>query len=483
MCALYTNCTVMRLCRSPWTVDTFLSHKHSLWAMSESSWLLSLPPELIHAITFPHNTCPATTLALALTSRALYITLFGSLSTPNPYDLAQHRAQAGVSFCCRHSWPRAALLALSLGYGDPSSSSNLALKWACSHNHVGLVTALLTDSRVDPSVDYDFPLRVAAKSGFVDVVIALLADYRTNPTNGDWFSQLGPDSDPFSALEVAVIHNRREIVDLFMADHRVNESDDQFADPNELLPLALENTPPGSGIPPLFLQHPHFDLRRCEDNVFGLAAQYGHAEVVATLLEDPQVDPAERSNYAIGRAAEFGRLDVVRLLLDDPRVDPTPDNNYALRFAAANGHVDVVKVLLADVRIDPAAGENIALRWACQHGRVNVVHLLLDDPRTNPTDASNFAIRMASERGHAGVVRVLLDDPRVDPSDVGNMALRQASKRGHGGVVELLLDDPRVSATCGGVLGACLNAAVKRGDERTVELLSSASEASTQSGA
>jgi hypothetical protein len=150
------------------------------------------------------------------------------------------------------------------------------------------------------------------------------------------------------------------------------------------------------------------------------AVHAGRADEVALLLAggalDPRVDPAVADNCAIRLAAENGHAAVVALLLGDPRVDPAARDNYAIRWAAAYGFAEVVALLLADPRVDPAADNNFAIRWAADNGHAAAVALLLGDPRVDPVGDNNFAIRRAAWWGHAGTVALLLGDLRVDPA-------------------------------------------------------------------
>ena len=50
-------------------------------------------------------------------------------------------------------------------------------------------------------------------------------------------------------------------------------------------------------------------------------------------------------------ASNNGHLDIVKLLLNDSRVDPSDRNNYAIRIASQYGHTEIVKLLLNDSRV------------------------------------------------------------------------------------------------------------------------------------
>ena len=89
---------------------------------------------------------------------------------------------------------------------------------------------------------------------------------------------------------------------------------------------------------------------------------------VAQAIKDDRLDDV------LMNAAERGHADVVALLLD-AGADVHADDDDALRWAASNGHAGVVALLL-DAGADVHADNNCALRWAARYGHTDVVALL-----------------------------------------------------------------------------------------------------------
>jgi arginine deiminase len=111
-----------------------------------------------------------------------------------------------------------------------------------------------------------------------------------------------------------------------------------------------------------------------EDDMW-LAAQHGHADVVAVLL-DAGADVHAWEDVALVLAAENGHADVVALLLD-AGANVHAESDEALRAAAEKGHADVVALLL-DAGADVHAMKDEALKWAAERGHADVVELLED---------------------------------------------------------------------------------------------------------
>ena len=54
-------------------------------------------------------------------------------------------------------------------------------------------------------------------------------------------------------------------------------------------------------------------------------------------------------------ASNYGHIEIVKLLLNDSRVDPSDKNNEAIRLASEEGHIDIVKLLASDKRVQKEA--------------------------------------------------------------------------------------------------------------------------------
>jgi FOG: Ankyrin repeat len=112
------------------------------------------------------------------------------------------------------------------------------------------------------------------------------------------------------------------------------------------------------------------------------AAEYGHTEVVKTLLSDGRVDPDRQDNNGqtpLSWAARKGHTEVVKCLLGDGRVDPDRQDNHGttpLDCASSHGHMEIIKALLCDSQVDPNGQDNdgqTPLSWAVENGQTEVV--------------------------------------------------------------------------------------------------------------
>jgi ankyrin repeat protein len=328
---------------------------------------------------------------------------------------------------------------------------NSALHGACSNGHLEVAEVLLLDPRFSfHDQQFNETLKVAAKNGRCDVVDLLVRDDRVNPGFDKTFAfkyycgagdigrvqelQADPElAEMHSAVKLACLFGRESIVELLLADPRVDPS----AKENEAIRVTCCNG--NEGVAELLLADPRVDPSDKENEAIRQACLYGHTGAIQLLLADPRVDPSARDNEALRNACCRCHDDVVKLLLADPRVDPSAQEYEAIRHACRNGHEAMVKLLLVDPRVDPSVLEDEPVRHASANGRVNVVKLLLADPRVDPSAQEDMAIRIASRNGHVNVVKLLLADPRVDPSSQANEAIRSACHNGCEDVVRLLL--------------------------------------------
>uniref|UniRef100_F7AY43 Ankyrin repeat and sterile alpha motif domain containing 1B n=1 Tax=Monodelphis domestica TaxID=13616 RepID=F7AY43_MONDO len=113
------------------------------------------------------------------------------------------------------------------------------------------------------------------------------------------------------------------------------------------------------------------------------AAQYGHSEVVAVLLEE-LTDPTIRNSKLetpLDLAALYGRLRVVKMIISaHPNLMSCNTRKHTpLHLAARNGHKAVVQVLLeAGMDVSCQTEKGSALHEAALFGKVDVVRLLLE---------------------------------------------------------------------------------------------------------
>ncbi len=145
------------------------------------------------------------------------------------------------------------------------------------------------------------------------------------------------------------------------------------------------------------------------------------------LLQGEPVNAKNNSGLtALHLAAQYGHLEIVKTLLTGLNIDVNAKNNSgltALHLAAQYGHLKIVKILLekmVDFNIQDKHGVT-ALHLAAQHGHVEVVGVLLEKiKQNNKTDFDDrrainvkdqegiTALHLAALNGHLGVVDMLL---------------------------------------------------------------------------
>lgn len=237
-----------------------------------------------------------------------------------------------------------------------------------------------------------------------------------------------------------------------------------------------------------------FDFNNTTDsngkNILHIAAEMGHAEFVATLLADPEIEikidpridpnlPTSEFQTPLRLAAENGHTAVVNILLADHRVDPTQNDSHganALYHAARNGHTNTVAALLRDGRINPSPPtihSETPLIVAAANGHAGVVSALIADPRVSDLNRADYRgmtpINVAAANGHTEVVTTLLaTGDRVDrnlATATGETPIRSATRNNHAKVVATLLADPRVNIETAADEFSLLHLAVGPGTE------------------
>ncbi|XP_012342328.1 ankyrin repeat and SAM domain-containing protein 1A-like isoform X1 [Apis florea] len=241
----------------------------------------------------------------------------------------------------------------------------------------------------------DQELLEAARSGNVTVVEKILGQRakRSGPLAS---LRRGPganvqDASGYSALHHAALNGHKEVVKLLLQ----YEASTNVVDAKGSSPLHLAAWAGDAEIVRLILTQgpsvPKVNLTT-KDNETALhcAAQYGHTEVVAQLLQygcDPSIRNS-RGESALDLAAQYGRLETVHLLVSTYPELIVPLRNSSssvifphtpLHLASRNGHRAVVEVLLAagvDVNTRTSAGT--AMHEAALCGKMEVVRALLD---------------------------------------------------------------------------------------------------------
>ncbi|KAI8667568.1 HET domain-containing protein [Fusarium sp. Ph1] len=347
-------------------------------------------------------------------------------------DLWEHGSTI-LGLAIRNRYEGIALRLLTkYGIGRSSRNTNLGgelLVVAASIGRTKLVESLLVMHGVDPNATYPYnrqeefggltPLMAAAKKGHGVVVKLLLST-----------EAIRPDA---SALSLAAQNGFRDIVDMLVADGRV-EADHQ--DAKGRIPLSL-------------------------------AAEGAHEDVVEALLMNETVDPDCRDDEgrtplsrATGTACDCPNnllrtyKGVVRRLLADARVDPNSrdkEGNTPLYYAAKNGDVSLVEAILEHPRTDLGFGnKREALAAAASKGRVEVVGAFLKMGRFDVNALMAYPdeclgrtlLSLGAEGGHMGVVDLLLSQPGIEAhkrDTEGRTPLAMAAWGGRTAIVERLL--------------------------------------------
>ncbi|XP_043268732.1 ankyrin repeat and SAM domain-containing protein 1A-like isoform X2 [Venturia canescens] len=241
----------------------------------------------------------------------------------------------------------------------------------------------------------DQELLEAARSGNVTVVEKILGQRakRSGPLAS---LRRGPganvqDASGYSSLHHAALNGHKDIVKLLLQ----YEASTNVVDAKGSSPLHLAAWAGDAEIVRLILSQgpsvPNVNLAT-KDNETALhcAAQYGHTEVVAQLLQygcDPGIRNS-RGESALDLAAQYGRLETVQLLVrtHPELIEPLRSSSSSLIFphtplhlASRNGHRAVVEVLLASgVDVNTRTSAGTAMHEAALCGKMEVVRALLD---------------------------------------------------------------------------------------------------------
>nr|XP_033807653.1 ankyrin repeat and sterile alpha motif domain-containing protein 1B [Geotrypetes seraphini] len=193
------------------------------------------------------------------------------------------------------------------------------------------------------------------------------------------------DSSGYTALHHAALNGHRNVVLKLLQF----EASANVADHKGCFPIHLAAWRGDADIVKILIcqgpSHSRVNEQNYEnETALHCAAQYGHSEVAALLLEEHS-DPTLRNNKLetpLDLAAHYGRLRVVKLLIDAyPNLLKCSTRMHSpLHLAACNGHRAVVQLLLhsgADVNCQTEKGT--ALHEAALFGKVDVVHILIQN--------------------------------------------------------------------------------------------------------
>ncbi|XP_042323891.1 ankyrin repeat and sterile alpha motif domain-containing protein 1B isoform X6 [Sceloporus undulatus] len=192
------------------------------------------------------------------------------------------------------------------------------------------------------------------------------------------------DSSGYTALHHAALNGHRDVVIKLLQ----YEASTNVADNKGYFPIHLAAWKGDVEIVKILIHHGPSHSRVNEQNnenetALHCAAQYGHSEVVAVLLEE-LTDPTIRNNKLetpLDLAALYGRLRVVKMIINAyPNLMSCNTRKHTpLHLAARNGHKAVVQVLLeAGMDVSCQTEKGSALHEAALFGKVDVVRILLE---------------------------------------------------------------------------------------------------------
>ncbi|KAM9672796.1 ankyrin repeat and sterile alpha motif domain-containing protein 1B isoform 8-T8 [Trichechus inunguis] len=192
------------------------------------------------------------------------------------------------------------------------------------------------------------------------------------------------DSSGYTALHHAALNGHKDIV-LKLLQY---EASTNVADNKGYFPIHLAAWKGDVEIVKILIHHGPSHSRVNEQNnenetALHCAAQYGHSEVVAVLLEE-LTDPTIRNSKLetpLDLAALYGRLRVVKMIVSaHPNLMSCNTRKHTpLHLAARNGHKAVVQVLLeAGMDVSCQTEKGSALHEAALFGKVDVVRVLLE---------------------------------------------------------------------------------------------------------
>lgn len=198
-----------------------------------------------------------------------------------------------------------------------------------------------------------------------------------------------------------------------------------------------------------------FDWAQMAGEALVTAAEKGHANIVAYLLQQPTMKPNYGNGKALQRAALNNHMPVLRLLLGAKGADVNAKETFteftALQLAAGAGHLEVVDFLRrCGADLDQqchALNCGIQNGWGAIHfaadaGKTDVVRYLVEEGATVDllTAGKETAAALAAERGHFDIVRFLVaNGANVHAQRRGLSLVQWAAYRGQAETVQYLV--------------------------------------------
>lgn len=208
-----------------------------------------------------------------------------------------------------------------------------------------------------------------------------------------------PNTDGY-ALRLAAIFGDKPRLDVLLANPEVKK---QINDANTIThtPITRRGEEPET---PNLIQH---------NTALSLAAEYGHAELVKTLLqvpgiyvngETPNIKATNNGTYSpLHKAAKYNHLECVKLLTTDSRVNINAGARMTasviasggvafspIGYAAAYGHTRIVEHLLGCKGINL---DGLPFTAMVMYGHYDVVNLLVNDNRITLGPFKKSALR------------------------------------------------------------------------------------------
>lgn len=107
--------------------------------------------------------------------------------------------------------------------------------------------------------------------------------------------------------------------------------------------------------------------------------------IVAVLLIVITVVSGSEAYTDLASAVESGQYREVASILEDPTVDPSFDDHRLIRDSECHFGAKTTKLLLRDHRFDPGAHDNCFLKKAFKSGNIFAAMLLLSHPKVDPS--------------------------------------------------------------------------------------------------